>query len=174
MKKLLLYLLTAGLLLTYASGAEAQISGFWRIKNSKIRPTISRVVETPSGFSGATSITFSHLRDCTLGTSTQGLVSCSGSSGGGSGGTSTGNVIDIGDARWVQIAGSTSTGTQLMQSGLSGSWIHTQALSVTGSIIVTNTGTFLGTISGSNLTVGGVKDSWFLGNVGIGVRAPGE
>ena len=63
-----------------------------------------------------------------------------------------GAIISLADQRYVRISGSTSTGTQIMQSGLSGSWLHAEEnLSSSGSSKVVGSGIFGGTVFANDL-----------------------
>jgi hypothetical protein len=123
----------------------------------------------------ASSIQGAGLSDCDAASSkllwdaTTGRFSCgSDQTGGGAGTFSTGNVLTIGDARYVDVSGDTMTGTLVIQSGNSAATTLTPLLNVRG------------TMSGRGINIAGTGSSTApliytdisSGRVGIGTSTP--
>lgn len=170
MKKLsvLIGLVLVGLLA--APKADAQLSSLWKVVSGRLSPVKDTwPVDSKAGFSGATAVTFSHLRSCnTLDTNANGVLSC-GTDEGGSGaanevGTASfsGAVRTVADTRYLKIQGGTMTGAltidvtggNLSSIGLkvlnafSGAIVHAEkTLTTSGTLI------FEGAASGSSLYI---------------------
>jgi len=109
---------------------SAQNSSLWKFIGS-LRPVVSTWrIDAPGG------LRLEDFPSCSgLGTDGDGDVDCSG------GGTSTGDVIAIGDLRYVEIAGDTMTGALTIQGEsltASGAYVAVK-LASSGSLIVENT-----------------------------------
>lgn len=131
----------------------------------------SKDVSVLGNLSGSTltvdgSVTFSALKGCNLDTDANGLLTCgTDATGGGGSGFGSGNVITIGDGRYVNQSGDTMTGALNLQNGtpngivlnargtLSGKIIKaTNSLSSSGSLTVE------GTMSGATIGGAGLVD----------------
>jgi cytoskeletal protein CcmA (bactofilin family) len=90
-------------------------------------------------------------------------------------GTNTGNILQIGDARYVKKSGDTMTGALNVRATLSGSRLVIDGnANVSGALLVKGNITSRGTISGALITQNGAGNNYFLGNLGIGVTTPGS
>lgn len=152
-KKLLLLLgLICAAFFFWRGTAHAQLSNLWMF-NGTLQPVVSTWPVEARIFSGAT-ISSITLKNCTsIGGSSTGALVCL-SSGTGFG---TGNVVAIGDRKYVNVGGDTMTGglTINLNTGylalriiqtISGSVIHAEkGLSTSGSLSIegTNSGAFI-------------------------------
>lgn len=82
-------------------------SSFWILLGTKLKPIVNTYrVDSPGGFSGTT-LTISGLKNCAaIKTNANGSTSCTSISGS----FGTGNVVSIGDSKYVNIGGDTMTG----------------------------------------------------------------
>lgn len=132
MKKLILLLL---LIATPATAATlirgSQIDRSWSLLGGLglgINVTTHHATLDIGGSMSGRTLTLSDLRSCNLDTDSNGVITCGTDATGGGTGFNSGQVMQIGDTRYVRTAGGTMTGALKVRANLSGSSLNVDNL----------------------------------------------